>query len=119
MKAMFDQVTEKNVRICWNCNDTDLLPLKRKQVPIWCQNGLAIQFTCANSILKIIRISSCSSLRESNMRADIVKARRSDDRVEAMRKQVDILTMTARRKEKSGRKIISTVVRNPTCQAIY
>jgi sugar phosphate isomerase/epimerase len=26
MKAIFDQVTEKNVRMCWNCNDEDLLP---------------------------------------------------------------------------------------------
>lgn len=26
MKAIFDQVTEPNVKICWNCNDTDLLP---------------------------------------------------------------------------------------------
>jgi sugar phosphate isomerase/epimerase len=26
MKAIFDQVTEKNVKICWNCNDQDLLP---------------------------------------------------------------------------------------------
>ena len=26
MKAIFDQVTEPNVRICWNCNDQDLLP---------------------------------------------------------------------------------------------
>ena len=26
MKAIFDQVTEKNVSICWNCNDQDLLP---------------------------------------------------------------------------------------------
>lgn len=24
MKAIFDEVTEKNVKICWNCNDTDL-----------------------------------------------------------------------------------------------
>jgi sugar phosphate isomerase/epimerase len=26
MKAIFDHVTEPNVRICWNCNDQDLLP---------------------------------------------------------------------------------------------
>ena len=26
MKAIFDHVTEPNVRICWNCNDKDLLP---------------------------------------------------------------------------------------------
>ena len=26
MKAIFDQVTDPNVKICWNCNDTDLLP---------------------------------------------------------------------------------------------
>jgi len=26
MKAMFDHVTEPNVKICWNCNDQDLLP---------------------------------------------------------------------------------------------
>jgi len=26
MKAIFDQVTEPNVRICWNCNPEDLLP---------------------------------------------------------------------------------------------
>ena len=26
MKAIFDQVTGKNVRICWNCNDQDLIP---------------------------------------------------------------------------------------------
>jgi len=26
MKAIFDQVTEKNVKLCWNCNDQDLLP---------------------------------------------------------------------------------------------
>lgn len=26
MKAIFDQVTEKNVKICWNCNQTDLNP---------------------------------------------------------------------------------------------
>ena len=26
MKAIFDQVTEKNVRMCWNCNEQDLLP---------------------------------------------------------------------------------------------
>jgi sugar phosphate isomerase/epimerase len=26
MKAIFDQVTESNVKICWNCNDQDLLP---------------------------------------------------------------------------------------------
>lgn len=26
MKAIFDQVTEPNVKICWNCNDKDLLP---------------------------------------------------------------------------------------------
>ncbi|NSW93456.1 MAG: sugar phosphate isomerase/epimerase [Bacteroidales bacterium] len=26
MKAIFDQVTEPEVRICWNCNDQDLLP---------------------------------------------------------------------------------------------
>ena len=25
MKAIFDQVTEKSVKICWNCNDEDLL----------------------------------------------------------------------------------------------
>jgi sugar phosphate isomerase/epimerase len=25
MQAIFDQVTEPNVRICWNCNNTDLL----------------------------------------------------------------------------------------------
>lgn len=25
MKAIFDQVTKKNVKICWNCNDQDLL----------------------------------------------------------------------------------------------
>lgn len=24
MKAIFDEVTQKNVKICWNCNDTDL-----------------------------------------------------------------------------------------------
>ena len=26
MKAMFEQVTEKSVKMCWNCNDQDLLP---------------------------------------------------------------------------------------------
>jgi sugar phosphate isomerase/epimerase len=26
MKAIFDQVTESNVKICWNCNDQDLRP---------------------------------------------------------------------------------------------
>ena len=26
MRAIFEQVTEKNVRMCWNCNDQDLLP---------------------------------------------------------------------------------------------
>jgi len=26
MKAIFDQITEKNVKMCWNCNDQDLLP---------------------------------------------------------------------------------------------
>jgi len=26
MKAIFDQVTDKNVKICWNCNEQDLLP---------------------------------------------------------------------------------------------
>ncbi len=26
MKAIFEQVTDKNVKMCWNCNDTDLLP---------------------------------------------------------------------------------------------
>ena len=26
MKKIFDQVTEKNVKICWNCNEQDLLP---------------------------------------------------------------------------------------------
>lgn len=26
MKAIFDQVTEPNVKICWNCNQSDLLP---------------------------------------------------------------------------------------------
>jgi hypothetical protein len=26
MKAIFDQVTEKSVKMCWNCNDQDLLP---------------------------------------------------------------------------------------------
>jgi len=26
MKAIFDQVTESNVKICWNCNDQDLIP---------------------------------------------------------------------------------------------
>lgn len=26
MKAIFDQVTENNVKICWNCNEQDLLP---------------------------------------------------------------------------------------------
>jgi len=26
IKAIFDQVTEQNVKICWNCNDEDLLP---------------------------------------------------------------------------------------------
>ena len=26
MKAIFEQVTEKSVKMCWNCNDQDLLP---------------------------------------------------------------------------------------------
>jgi len=26
MKAIFDQVSEPNVKVCWNCNDQDLLP---------------------------------------------------------------------------------------------
>jgi sugar phosphate isomerase/epimerase len=26
MKAIFEQVTEPNVKICWNCNEQDLLP---------------------------------------------------------------------------------------------
>lgn len=26
MKAIFEQVTEKSVKVCWNCNDQDLLP---------------------------------------------------------------------------------------------
>jgi len=26
MKAIFSQITEDNVKICWNCNDQDLLP---------------------------------------------------------------------------------------------
>jgi sugar phosphate isomerase/epimerase len=26
MKAIFEQVTEKNVKMCWNCNDQDLNP---------------------------------------------------------------------------------------------
>ncbi len=26
MKAIFEQVTEKSVTMCWNCNDQDLLP---------------------------------------------------------------------------------------------
>ncbi|HOU96871.1 MAG TPA: hypothetical protein PLN06_09680, partial [Bacteroidales bacterium] len=26
MKAIFEQVTEKNVVMCWNCNEQDLLP---------------------------------------------------------------------------------------------
>ncbi|MCX6302440.1 MAG: sugar phosphate isomerase/epimerase [Bacteroidia bacterium] len=26
MKAIFDQVTEDNVKMCWNCNEQDLLP---------------------------------------------------------------------------------------------
>ncbi len=26
MKAIFDQVTESNVKVCWNCNEEDLLP---------------------------------------------------------------------------------------------
>jgi hydroxypyruvate isomerase len=26
MKAIFDQVTESNVKMCWNCNEQDLLP---------------------------------------------------------------------------------------------
>jgi sugar phosphate isomerase/epimerase len=25
MKAIFEQVTEKSVKMCWNCNDQDLL----------------------------------------------------------------------------------------------
>lgn len=26
MRAIFEQITEKNVKMCWNCNDQDLLP---------------------------------------------------------------------------------------------
>lgn len=26
MKAIFEQVTEKSIKMCWNCNDQDLLP---------------------------------------------------------------------------------------------
>jgi len=26
MKAIFEQVTEKSVKVCWNCNDQDLFP---------------------------------------------------------------------------------------------
>lgn len=26
MKAIFEQITEKSVKMCWNCNDQDLLP---------------------------------------------------------------------------------------------
>ena len=26
MKAIFDQITEPDVKMCWNCNDQDLLP---------------------------------------------------------------------------------------------
>ena len=26
MEAIFEQITEKNVKMCWNCNDQDLLP---------------------------------------------------------------------------------------------
>ena len=26
MKAIFDQIVEKNVKMCWNCNEQDLLP---------------------------------------------------------------------------------------------
>ena len=26
MKTIFDQITEKSVKVCWNCNDQDLLP---------------------------------------------------------------------------------------------
>lgn len=26
MKAIFEQITENNVKMCWNCNDQDLLP---------------------------------------------------------------------------------------------
>jgi len=26
MKAIFEQVSEKNLKMCWNCNDQDLLP---------------------------------------------------------------------------------------------
>lgn len=26
MKAIFEQITEKNIKMCWNCNDQDLLP---------------------------------------------------------------------------------------------
>ncbi len=26
MKAIFDQITEKSVKMCWNCNEQDLLP---------------------------------------------------------------------------------------------
>ena len=50
MKAIFEQVTESNVKMCWNSNETDLLP-----------PGLEANF---NSVKKMVRrYGSCTELK--------------------------------------------------------
>ena len=49
MKAIFEQVTEDSVKICWNCNDQDLLPPGLEaQFQHALRNGLATRFISEN-----------------------------------------------------------------------
>lgn len=100
MKAIFDQVTEKNVRICWNCNDTDLLPpgleANFNMVSKWFGDTVHVRELDSEDYPYQQLFDLFTGIKYEGW--ILLEARTApDDRVEAMRKQVDIFrTMTAR-----------------------
>jgi sugar phosphate isomerase/epimerase len=98
MKAIFDQVTENNVKICWNCNEQDLLP-----------PGLEANFNMVKKWFgDTVHVRELNSedypyqqlfdlFTEMNYKGWILLEARTDpaDRVTAMKEQLDLFNQMA------------------------
>lgn len=99
MKAIFEQVIEKSVKICWNCNDQDLLP------PGLEANFHSVEKWLGDTVhIRELNVGEYpyASLMKLLVKMDfegwiLLEARTEpEDRVEAMKEQLNIFTtMTA------------------------
>jgi sugar phosphate isomerase/epimerase len=93
MKAIFDQVTSSNVKLCWNCNDTDLLsPGLQKNfnmVKKWFGDTLHVRELDSNDYPYQQLFSLLTAIRYDGW--ILLEARTEPpDRIEAMKAQLKI-----------------------------